>query len=248
MAEGKFISYLRVSTVKQGRSGLGLEAQRQSIDNYLNGGKWKLLKEYVEIESGKNNDRPQLREALAACQRTRATLVIAKLDRLSRNVAFIANLMESGVDFVACDFPTANKLTVHILAAMAEYEREMISKRIKDALAAAKMRGVKLGKPENLNEKAARSGRVLGTAKRQRNAYEYARRFEPVISAYMKEGMSLKAIARKLSQDKELTPRGLTTWTPTTVRNMMKQAAAPRVGSADASTPTLKKGTRAHVR
>ena len=222
MAEGKFISYLRVSTAKQGKSGLGLEAQRQAIETYLDGGSWNLLKEYIEIESGKNNDRPKLKEALAACQRTRATLLIAKLDRLSRNVAFIANLMESGVDFIACDFPTANKLTVHILAAMAEYEREMISKRIKDALRAAKARGVKLGKPENLNKEAARIGRVLGTAKRRANAYEYAQRFYPVISACRAEGMSLNAIARKLSEDKELTPRGLTTWTPTTVKNMME--------------------------
>jgi len=235
MAEGKFISYLRVSTAKQGKSGLGLEAQQQAIENYLNGGSWNLLKEYIEIESGKNNDRPKLKEALAACQRTRATLLIAKLDRLSRNVAFIANLMESGVDFIACDFPTANKLTVHILAAMAEYEREMISKRIKDALKAAKIRGVKLGKPENLNKEAARIGRVLGTAKRQSNAYEYAQRFHPVISACRAEGMSLNAIARKLSEDKELTPRGLTTWTPTTVKNMMEIEKVLRQSKQDAT-------------
>lgn len=131
--EGKFISYLRVSIARQGRSGLGLEAQREAIANYLNGGRWKLLEEFVEIESGKDSDRLKLREALTACQRKKATLVIAKLDRLSRNVAFIANLMESGVDFIAVDFPQANKLTIHILSAIAQYKREMIGKRTRDA-------------------------------------------------------------------------------------------------------------------
>ncbi len=226
MAEGKFISYLRVSTEKQGKSGLGVEAQRAAIDNFLNGGKWKLLKEFIEIESGKNNERPKLKEALAACQRTGATLIIAKLDRLSRNVAFIANLMESGVEFLACDFPTANRLTVHILAAMAEHEREMISKRTREALKAAKARGVKLGNPKNLNKKAAKKGRLLGTAKRQAKADEHAKRFYPVLSVYLAEGMSLHAIARKLTEDKELTPRGLTVWTPTTVKKVLRRVTA----------------------
>lgn len=140
--EGKFIGYLRVSTTKQGDSGLGIKAQRKAMTDYLNRGNWNLLKEYVEIESGKRNDnRPKLNEALAACQRTEATLLIAKLDRLSRNVSFISSLMDSGLEFVACDFPHANRLTVHILAAVAEREREMISKRTKEALQAAKARG-----------------------------------------------------------------------------------------------------------
>src|ERR1700690_2133737 len=121
MAKGNFVSYLRVSTNRQGKSGLGLDAQREAITNYLNGGNWKLIKEFIEVESGKNNDRVQLRDALEACKRTNATLLIAKLDRLSRNVAFTANLMESGVEFLACDFPTANRLTIHILSAMAAY-------------------------------------------------------------------------------------------------------------------------------
>ena len=128
-----------------GRSGLGLEAQRRRCSDYLDGGKWTLVAEVVEIESGKRDDRPKLAEALALCRLTGATLVIAKLDRLARNVAFISNLMESGVDFVAVDFPQANRLTVHILAAVAEHEAEMISERTKAALAAAKARGVQLG-------------------------------------------------------------------------------------------------------
>src|SRR3984893_18460178 len=140
MARGKFIGYLRVSTEKQGLSGLGLEAQRKAIEDYLNGGRWELLAEYVEIESGKRSDRPELAATLAHSKTTGATLVIAKLDRLSRNVAFISNLMESGVDFVAADMPMANRLTVHVLAAVAEHEREMISERTKRALGSIKVR------------------------------------------------------------------------------------------------------------
>ena len=159
MARGKFIGYLRVSTEKQGQSGLGLDAQRKAIEDYLNGGKWELLAEYVEIESGKRSDRPELAKALAHSKATGATLVIAKLDRLSRNVAFISNLMESGVEFVAADMPMANRLTVHVLAAVAEHEREMISQRTSAALAAAKARGAKLGNPNG-----ARALRGLGNA------------------------------------------------------------------------------------
>ena len=144
---GKWVSYLRVSTDRQGRSGLGLEAQRQAVTDYLNGGNWALVSEFVEVESGKRSDRPQLAAALAACRKHKAKLVIAKLDRLSRNVAFIASLMDGNVDFVCCDFPTANRLTLHILAAVAEHEREAISVRTKAALAAVKARGTKLGNP-----------------------------------------------------------------------------------------------------
>src|ERR1041385_5272022 len=142
MATGKFIAYHRVSTQKQGRSGLGLEAQRQAVADFLNGGSWRLVEEFTEVESGKRDDRPVLAKALAACRVHKATLVIAKLDRLARNVEFTARLMNSDVDFVACDFPQANRLTIHILAAVAEHEREAISARTKAALAAAKRRGV----------------------------------------------------------------------------------------------------------
>ncbi len=149
--------------------------------------------------------------------------MIAKLDRLSRSVSFIASLMESGIDFIAVDFPQANKLTLHILASMAEYKREMISKRTRDALAAAKSRGVVLGKPENLSEKAARKGRKLGTLIRQQKAPEYAERFRPIVSAYLDAGLSFAAIAGRLSEDGELTSRGLTTWTATTIRNILQK-------------------------
>src|SRR4029077_929149 len=135
---GKFVAYFRVSTDRQGKSGLGLEAQREAVMDYLNGGSWQLVDEFTEVESGKHSDRPQLVTALAACKKHRAKLVIAKLDRLSRNLAFIATLMDSGVEFVAVDNPHANKLTVHILAAVAQHEREMIAQRTRDALLAAK--------------------------------------------------------------------------------------------------------------
>jgi DNA invertase Pin-like site-specific DNA recombinase len=146
---GKFVAYFRVSTDRQGKSGLGLDAQRQAVMSYLDGGRWTLVAEFTEVESGKRDDnRPQLAAAIAACKRQKARLVIAKLDRLSRNLAFIAALMESGVEFVAVDNPHMNKLTIHILAAVAEHEREMISERTKAALQAAKARGKVLGNPQ----------------------------------------------------------------------------------------------------
>src|SRR5881392_1771608 len=145
---GKFIAYFRVSTDRQGKSGLGLDAQREAVMNYLNGGRWTLVDEFTEVESGKRNDRPELVKALAACKKQKAKLVIAKLDRLSRNLAFIATLMDSGVEFIAVDNPHANKLTVHILAAVAQHEREIISARTSAALQAAKARGKHLGNPK----------------------------------------------------------------------------------------------------
>lgn len=152
MAKGKieqviYVAYFRVSTQRQGTSGLGLEAQRTTVQQYLAQRGGVLLSEYTEIESGSNNNRPELTKALAQTKSVAGTLLIAKLDRLGRNVAFIANLMESEVKFVACDMPEANELTLHIIAAMAQYERKMISQRTKEALAAAKRRGVQLGNP-----------------------------------------------------------------------------------------------------
>src|SRR6476660_1180485 len=142
----RFVAYYRVSTDRQGRSGLGLEAQQKAVIDFLNGGASELVGEFVEVESGKKSDRPELARAIEACRKHKARLVIAKLDRLSRNLAFVATLMDSGVEFVAVDNPHANKLTIHILAAVAEHEREAISERTKAALAAAKARGKRLGK------------------------------------------------------------------------------------------------------
>lgn len=142
----KFIAYYRVSTIAQGESGLGLEAQRMAVQAYLNTHPGaELVAELTEVESGKKKNRPELIRAVQLCRRQKATLVIAKLDRLARNVHFISGLMESRVNFVACDNPHANRLMVHMLAAFAEHEREMISQRTKDGLQAAKARGVKLG-------------------------------------------------------------------------------------------------------
>src|SRR5262249_15598894 len=145
VVRGKFISYLRVSIDRQGECGYGIDAQRKAVTDFLDGGSWQLLGEYVEVESGKRNDRPELAKALAACQKHKATLVIAKLDRHARNVAFIANLMDGKIDFVCCDMPEATRLTIHVLAAVAEHEREMIAERTKAGLRAAKARGVVLG-------------------------------------------------------------------------------------------------------
>ena len=135
---GKFVAYYRVSTQRQGRSGLGLEAQQTAVRDYLNGGDWRLVAELTEVESGKRSDRPKLVEALKLCRLHGATLIIAKLDRLARNVAFVSNLMEAGVEFHAVDFPQANRLTIHILAAVAEHEARAISERTRAALASAK--------------------------------------------------------------------------------------------------------------
>lgn len=151
---GLFVTYYRVSTQRQGASGLGLEAQRETVHQFLRGGPWTVVGEFVEIESGRKSDvgRPELGKALRLAKARGAKLLVAKLDRLSRSVAFVSALMESGVKFTACDLPEANELTIHILAAVAEHEAKRISQRTKDALAAAKKRGVVLGRagPENL--------------------------------------------------------------------------------------------------
>lgn len=166
MGAGKSVSYLRVSTQRHGRSGLELEAQRQAVATYLNGGRWTLVQEVVEVESGKRNGRP----ALALCRVYRATLLVAKLDRLARNVAFISALMESSVEFSAVDFPQANRLTVHVLAAVAEHETTMISERTRAALAVAKARGKKLGGLRWQVGTVARQGAVASSIVRRARA------------------------------------------------------------------------------
>src|SRR5262249_49233356 len=158
------------------------DAQRNAVLNYLNGGAWELSEEFVEVESGKHGDRPKLAHALEACRKLKAKLVIAKLDRLSRNLAFVATLMESGVEFVAVDNPHANKLTVHILAAVAQHEREMISERTRAALQAAKLRGTKLGNPK-IREAAKRAVNVV-----KAGADQFAANVLPVIREIQQQG------------------------------------------------------------
>jgi DNA invertase Pin-like site-specific DNA recombinase len=209
MAEGRFISYLRVSTTKQGASGLGLEAQRKAVEEYLNGGRWKLLAEFVEVESGKNNERQELQNALRACRLHGATLLVAKLDRLARNAYFLLGLQASGVDFVACDMPAANKLTVGILAMVAEEEARMISARTTAALRAAKARGIRLGNPENLTHKARRKGNAVSRKVRTAKAAQRAQDIAPTLAEIQSEGAaSLSQIAAALNRRRIPAPRG----------------------------------------
>ena len=226
MATGNFISYLRVSTERQGKSGLGLEAQRSAIESYLNGGSWKLLKEFVEVESGKRDDnRPQLQSALDACQATGSTLVIAKLDRLSRDAHFLLGLQKSGVRFRAVDMPGADEFTVGIMALVAQQERKAISTRTKEALAAAKARGVQLGNPDNLTEAAAARGRRAGLETRVRNADEFADKRFNRISQLQQDGLSLRRIAEVLNEEGILTARGKQgSWTAQSVKNVIERA------------------------
>ena len=204
MATGRFVAYYRVSTAKQGASDLGLEAQKDAVQTYLNGGRWKIIAEVTEVESGtgKHNDRPKLTEALTLCRIHKATLLIAKLDRLARNVAFISNLMESGAEFTAVDFPQANRLTIHVLAAVAEYEASAISTRTKAALAAAKARGVRLGGDRGgvIASQAAKGNQasaVVRIAKAEKRASDLL----PVIEQIRKDGAgSLRQIAEALNE------------------------------------------------
>jgi DNA invertase Pin-like site-specific DNA recombinase len=206
---GKFVSYLRVSTQRQGKSGLGLEAQREAVSGFLNGGRWSLVSEIVEVESGKRSDRPELAKALSLCRLHRATLLVAKLDRLARNVAFISALMESGVKFVAVDLPQANELTVHIMASMAEYEAKAISARTKAALQAARARGTVLGGLRwDINKVGAR-GRKAALQTRQKNAAKYQADVLPVIQEKQRQGaVTLRQIADALNADGTPAPRG----------------------------------------
>jgi DNA invertase Pin-like site-specific DNA recombinase len=195
-----YIAYYRVSTAKQGSSGLGLESQKTIVENYIqhNG---KLIAEFKEIESGKNNNRPELLNAIATAKQCDATLVIAKLDRLSRNLAFIATLMETRVNFIACDCPTATPLTLHIFGAMAEFERQMISTRTINALQAKKKRepNWKPGTPVNLSLDAMKKGHetISKNAKMDQSviyAYHY-------ICLLKEQGLSYQQIACKLNSE-----------------------------------------------
>ena len=201
----RYCAYYRVSTDRQGQSGLGLEAQRIAVAAYT-AGRGSLVAEFVEVESGKRDDRPQLAAALALCRQRRAVLVIAKLDRLSRNLAFIANMMEAGVEFVACDMPSASRFTLHILAAVAEHERNMISERTWVAMTAAKARGVVLG-PKHYN--APLPPQAVGSAANRRRAEHHAAELRDYVNTLRSAGVvSAAGLARWLNEDGIRAPRG----------------------------------------
>lgn len=216
-----FVTYLRVSTDRQGKSGLGLEAQRKAVQEYV-AGKGSIAGEYVEIESGKISERPQLAKAMEEAKKIGAVLLIAKLDRLARNVAFIANLLENGVEIAAADMPAANRFMLHIMAAVAEQEAQAISERTRSALAAAKERGVALGwsMPERKAEQRQASRK--GADKNAENARIHASNVLPVIRQIAKEGASLRKIADALNMRGIKTARG-GLWYAGTVRNVLKR-------------------------
>lgn len=212
MKEG--VAYYRVSTDRQGESGLGLEAQRDSVHLFVKGRRLKLSKEFTEVESGKKSkNRPVLQEALAYCDSSNAVLIIAKLDRLGRNVAFISALMESKVEFVAVDLPEANRLVLHIMAAFAEFEREQISKRTKEALQIAKSRGVELGK----------HGKVLAQFNHEA-AISFSQKLRPVIENLKEKGfVTVEALTKELNKRNIPAYRKGAKWHKSTVHALLKR-------------------------
>lgn len=216
--QGKAIAYLRVSTDRQGRSGLGLEAQREAVARYVTEARLELIGEFVEVETGKGSNalakRPQLLAALTAAKRQKARLVFAKVDRLARNVYFVSGLMETGVDFAVADMPNADRFQLHLFAALAEKEAESISQRTKAALAAAKARGTELG----------RNGKVLA----KRNKAEAAERLEPIagrLLAMRQDGKSIRQIAAELNSEGVPSPGG-GRWHPTNLHRALQRLAA----------------------
>jgi DNA invertase Pin-like site-specific DNA recombinase len=222
----RFVAYERVSTARQGASGLGLDAQRQTIETFAASRNATLIARFTEVESGRKAERPELTKALALARLTGATLLIAKLDRLSRNAAFLLTLRDSGVHFLACDMPEANDLTVGIMALVAQAEREAISRRTKEALAVAKARGVKLGNPNGAASlrRAGKGGAAL-RATVAANADAHARTLAPVIAELQAQGTtSLRALAAALNQRNILTRRG-GQWHVSNARNLLERLA-----------------------
>jgi DNA invertase Pin-like site-specific DNA recombinase len=213
----KYVAYYRVSTDKQGKSGLGLDAQKAAVRQRLNGGPWKLVDEYTEIESGKRTKRPQLQAALAACKKQKAKLVVAKLDRLARNVKFLLTLIDSGVEVLFGDMPQVTgamgRFMLTSMAAVAELEAGLVSERTKAGLAIAKQRGVKLGA----------TGMHLAV-KHRKEAKERAKRLAPVLHDMQQRGLSMRAMAAELTKHKIPTPRG-GTWHPQLVSRIVQRLA-----------------------
>lgn len=214
----KFCAYYRVSIQKQGNSGLGLSAQRETVENFIKHNGNRIVMEFTEVESGRKNDRPELQKAIEYCRLNGCTLVVAKLDRLARNLHFITNLMESKIPFVACDLPEMNDLSIHIFAAMAEFESKLISERTKSALVQARLRGSKLGMPGNLKPEHIAKARigVKRNARANRNnrmAYHYAKNMR-------ESGKSLREIVSELNKEGYRTRRNCL-WTPSGIRNLL---------------------------
>jgi len=226
MAQPRYIAYYRVSTAAQGRSGLGLEAQQAAVKAFLQGRDHDLAGQFIEVESGRNSERPRLGEALALARKLKATLVIAKLDRLDRSVSFIANLMDAGVEFVACDMPAANRLTLHIMAAVGEAEARMISERTVAALAAAKARGVRLGNHKNLPDAQAAGHRTM-----IQDADDHAAKVLATIREIVRAGtVSVHKIASAMNE------RGVPTrhggkWSGTSVLNTIRRCGFESVSA-----------------
>lgn len=221
---GKFIAYYRVSTKRQGRSGLGLEAQRQAVAAYLNGGDWSIVAEFTEVETGKRADRPELDKALAAARLHRAALVVSKVDRLTRSVAFLSKLLEAGVDVRFADLPQIEGATGRFLlqqmVAVAELEAGMISKRTKDALAAAKRKGKQLGGDRGARPTA--KIRAKAVAGNQERANKWVADIAPTIAELQAAGAtSLRRLAAKLNEAGIPTSRGDGEWSPTQVKRVL---------------------------
>ncbi len=230
-----FVAYYRVSTQRQGRSGLGLEAQRHAVTSHVTGTQGMLLREFTEIETGKGTNaldrRPELREALDHCRKQKATLLIAKLDRLARNVHFVSGLIESGVDFVAADMPQANKTMIQIFAAMSEWERDEIARRTRAALAAAKARGVRLGEtgPKNIKRK---------NQERRDEALRFADRIRSLFNSYLDRKMTQREMVDDLNRLGITTPRGRS-WSLIQVQRVIRRLRSPAaidISSPDAGT------------
>jgi DNA invertase Pin-like site-specific DNA recombinase len=231
-ATKKIVAYYRVSTKKQGQSGLGLDGQKAAVADYAKRDGATVVYSYTEVESGKRADnRPELQKAIAHARRSKATLVVAKLDRLARNVAFLSALMESGADFVAVDNAHANRLTIHILAAVAEDEAKRISERTKAALAAAKARGTKLGSARPGHWAGREDQRRAGLERAQQSAAQAVRRAAQdayqdlfgTVREWRAAGRTLQQIADRLNAVGQTTRRGKL-WTPTQVSRVLKRA------------------------
>ena len=217
----KYVAYLRVSTQKQGYSGLGLEAQREIIHNHLHD--TTLIAEFVEVESGRKSDRPKLKEALALCRKDGATLIVAKLDRLARSVSFLSNLLESDVDIVFCDFPQANKMVLHIISAISQYEAELIAARTRASLQAKKARGFKLGNPEHLLNKHKQAiQNSIRTCRVKADNNPNNKRAVAMLRILMKENRSYSEMANILNQEGFVTSRGCS-FTKSTVYKLIKR-------------------------